>query len=152
MHLSSGYTVDKETGFRFVFNWNRERYPDFEALMRTYHESGIRVCANIKVRAPGPLDPDPSKPGTDSCLLTVLQPYVSSKHPSYERLRAAGALFRDPATGEHSTTVSQPAWLQTSAGSLTGFLTLPLAMQLVWSGLFEENFAGSWVVRIHPAR
>lgn len=54
MCLSSGYTVDKATGFRFVFNWNRERYPDFKGLMRTYHESGIKVCANIKVRTASP--------------------------------------------------------------------------------------------------
>lgn len=53
MHLSSGYTVDKKTGFRMVFQWNKDRYPDFEGLMRAYHEDGIKVCANIKVRGDG---------------------------------------------------------------------------------------------------
>lgn len=77
--------------------------------------------------------------------LFALQPYVSSKHPSYEHLRQAGALFKDPATGKHSTTVSWPdmRWFHQVSD-----LVLPFcATKLVWSGLFEENFEGSWVVR-----
>lgn len=42
--LAQGYTVDKKTGFRMTFNWNYERYPDFEGLMRSYHRDGIKVC------------------------------------------------------------------------------------------------------------
>lgn len=26
-----------------VFNWNKDRYPDFEGLMSRYHEDGIKV-------------------------------------------------------------------------------------------------------------
>ncbi len=45
-HLSSGYTSIDEK--RYVFNWNRSKFPDPEGFARAYRESGVRLCANIK--------------------------------------------------------------------------------------------------------
>lgn len=45
-HLSSGYgSVD---GKRYVFNWNRDKFPDPESFARHFAAHGVRLCANIK--------------------------------------------------------------------------------------------------------
>ena len=46
-HLSSGYSMSNG-GKRWVFHWNRERIPDPPVIARTFHKSGMKVCANIK--------------------------------------------------------------------------------------------------------
>ena len=33
---------------RYVFNWNREKFPDPKALMRRFHAAGMHVVANLK--------------------------------------------------------------------------------------------------------
>ena len=45
-HLSSGYTsiADK----RYVFNWNRDKFPDPAGFVQHYLDHGVRLCANIK--------------------------------------------------------------------------------------------------------
>lgn len=45
-HLSSGYTsiADK----RYVFHWNRDKFPDPAAFAQHYLDHGVRLCANIK--------------------------------------------------------------------------------------------------------
>ncbi len=44
--LSSGYTsID---GKRYVFNWNRDKFPDPKACFAAYHDAGVRLAANIK--------------------------------------------------------------------------------------------------------
>lgn len=75
MHLSSGYTVDEATGTRNVFTMNKRRYPDFAQMVRSLQRAGIATAPNVK-------------------------PYVLTSHPDFDKLRKAGALFRDPATGE----------------------------------------------------
>jgi alpha-glucosidase len=45
-HLSSGYTSIASK--RYVFNWNRDKFPDIDAFVRQYRENGIRLVANIK--------------------------------------------------------------------------------------------------------
>ena len=45
-HLSSGYTSIGE--HRHVFHWNREKFPDPAAFVRSYHDAGLRLCANVK--------------------------------------------------------------------------------------------------------
>jgi alpha-glucosidase len=45
-HLSSGYTSIGPK--RYVFHWNREKFPDPEGFVRNYLAQGIRLCANIK--------------------------------------------------------------------------------------------------------
>ncbi len=45
-HLSSGYTsiADK----RYVFNWNRDKFPDPAGFASHYLKHGVRLCGNIK--------------------------------------------------------------------------------------------------------
>jgi alpha-glucosidase len=45
-HLSSGYTSIGSR--RHVFHWNREKFPDPAEFVRSYHNAGLRLCANIK--------------------------------------------------------------------------------------------------------
>ena len=67
-HLSSGYTsID---GKRYVFNWNREKFPDPAAFVHSYLENGVRLCPNIK-----------------PCLLR--------DHPRYAEAEAAGLFIQD---------------------------------------------------------
>ncbi|KAK4508680.1 hypothetical protein PRZ48_002419 [Zasmidium cellare] len=73
--MSSGYTVaETEPKTRNVFTWNRHRFPDPKAFCDAFHKKGIRLIANIK-------------------------PYILANHPAYEGLVKAGALFKDPNTG-----------------------------------------------------
>ncbi|MCI0710898.1 MAG: alpha-glucosidase [Chloroflexi bacterium] len=46
-HLSSGYTTGKD-GLRYVFNWNRDRIPQPEMMVKYFLDHGIHLCANIK--------------------------------------------------------------------------------------------------------
>ncbi|QGZ63507.1 glycoside hydrolase family 31 protein [Paraburkholderia acidisoli] len=45
-HLSSGYTSIGAK--RYVFNWNRDKFPDIEGFVRDYLDHGVKLCANIK--------------------------------------------------------------------------------------------------------
>jgi alpha-glucosidase len=45
-HLSSGYTSMGEK--RYVFHWDRRKFPDAQGFVRHYRDHGIRLCANIK--------------------------------------------------------------------------------------------------------
>jgi alpha-glucosidase len=68
-HLSSGYT-SIGTG-RYVFNWNREKFPDPAAFAQSYLNRGVRLVPNIK-------------------------PALLSSHPRFEEARQAGLLVQDP--------------------------------------------------------
>lgn len=67
-HLSSGYTsiADK----RYVFNWNRAKFPDPAAFAHSYLDAGVRLVANIK-----------------PCLL--------HDHPRFAEAAAAGLFVHD---------------------------------------------------------
>ncbi|MEI9995805.1 MAG: glycoside hydrolase family 31 protein [Rhizomicrobium sp.] len=45
-HLSSGYTSIGAK--RYVFHWNRDKFPDPAAFVRSYAEKGVRLIPNIK--------------------------------------------------------------------------------------------------------
>jgi alpha-glucosidase len=45
-HLSSGYTSIGNK--RYVFNWDRSKFPDPASFVKRYLEHGVRLCANIK--------------------------------------------------------------------------------------------------------
>jgi alpha-glucosidase len=45
-HLSSGYTSIGPK--RYVFHWNRDKFPDPQAFIQSYLDNGIRLCPNIK--------------------------------------------------------------------------------------------------------
>ena len=68
-HLSSGYT--SIGGKRYVFNWDRSKFPDPAGFVRHFLEHGIRVCPNIK-----------------PCLL--------KDHPRYVEADAKGLFIREP--------------------------------------------------------
>ena len=68
-HLSSGYTSIGDK--RYVFNWNREKFPDPEAFAQKYLDHGVKLCANIK-----------------PCLLR--------DHPRFGEATEAGLFIHDP--------------------------------------------------------
>jgi alpha-glucosidase len=72
-HMGSGYTSIGPK--RYVFNWNRAKFPEPEALMQRFHAAGMKVVANIK-----------------PCLL--------NDHPRYTELKQAGGFVRDASTGQ----------------------------------------------------
>ncbi|HUI19698.1 MAG TPA: glycoside hydrolase family 31 protein [Methylocella sp.] len=45
-HLSSGYTSIGDR--RYVFTWNRSKFPDPAAFAQSYLAKGVRLCANVK--------------------------------------------------------------------------------------------------------
>lgn len=75
-HLSSGYSMSEE-GHRHVFVWNRKRVPDPSGVAATFHNAGMKVCANIK-----------------PCLLVT--------HPEYETA-ARESIFITDESGPHVT-------------------------------------------------
>jgi alpha-glucosidase len=66
-HLSSGYTSIGPK--RYVFNWNRGKFPDVHGFVQDYLTNGVKLCANIK-----------------PCLLR--------DHPDFEAASKAGLLIR----------------------------------------------------------
>jgi len=69
-HLSSGYTSIGPR--RYVFHWNRDKFPDPAGFAASYRAAGVRLCANIK-----------------PCLL--------DDHPLFEEAKARGLLICDAA-------------------------------------------------------
>ncbi|CAG0943834.1 hypothetical protein ANRL1_01490, partial [Anaerolineae bacterium] len=67
-HLSSGVTMKEDR--RYVFNWNRDRVPDPNAMSRDFRDAGMHLALNIK-----------------PCLLTT--------HPRYDEVKAHGGFIRD---------------------------------------------------------
>lgn len=45
-HLSSGYTSIQDK--RYVFHWNREKFPEPKRFAEDFHKEGINIIANIK--------------------------------------------------------------------------------------------------------
>ncbi|KWB73598.1 glycoside hydrolase family 31 protein [Burkholderia ubonensis] len=68
-HLSSGYTSIGPK--RYVFHWNRDKFPDVDGFVRRYLDHGVRLCANIK-----------------PCLL--------QDHPAFDEAAEAGLLIEAP--------------------------------------------------------
>jgi len=71
-HLSSGYT--SIGGKRCVFTWNREKFPDPAAFVRSYLDAGVHLCPNIK-----------------PCLLR--------DHPAFEEAQQEGLFLKDESGG-----------------------------------------------------
>jgi len=67
-HLSSGYTSIGTK--RYVFNWDRAKFPDPKGFVQNYLDHGIRLCPNIK-----------------PCLLR--------DHPRFAEAEAKGLLIQD---------------------------------------------------------
>jgi alpha-glucosidase len=73
-HLSSGYTSIGDK--RYVFTWNRDKFPDPAAFVADYAAKSVRLCANIK-----------------PCLLR--------DHPKFAEARERGLLIREPDGSPH---------------------------------------------------
>ena len=78
-HFGSGTT--SRGGRRYVFTWNRSKYPDPKALAQKFHAAGMRVVANVK-----------------PCLL--------DDHPLYKEAASAGAFV----VGEGGGPASSQFW------------------------------------------
>ncbi|MEY2891435.1 MAG: hypothetical protein RJA98_1343 [Pseudomonadota bacterium] len=68
-HLSSGYTSIGPG--RYVFHWNRDKFPDPAGFVQSYLDRGVRLVPNIK-------------------------PALLDNHPRFAEARAAGLLVQDP--------------------------------------------------------
>ena len=71
-HLSSGYTSIGDK--RYVFHWNRDKFPDPAAFVRSYRDAGIELVPNIK-------------------------PALLRDHPHFAEAEAAGLFVTDKAGG-----------------------------------------------------
>ena len=71
-HFGSGYTTRE--GRRYVFTWNRDKFPNPAATVDRLHRAGLRVVTNIK-----------------PCLL--------NDHPRYAEAAEAGLFVKDGETG-----------------------------------------------------
>lgn len=67
-HLSSGYTSIGDK--RYVFNWNRDKFPDPAAFVASYAAAGVQLVPNIK-------------------------PALLRSHPRYDEVAAAGLFVSD---------------------------------------------------------
>jgi alpha-glucosidase len=67
-HLSSGYT--SRGNKRYVFNWNRDKFPDPAGFVQSYRAAGVEVVPNIK-------------------------PALLRDHPRYAELVTAGLFVTD---------------------------------------------------------
>lgn len=67
-HLSSGYTSIGDK--RYVFHWNRDKFPDPAGFVAAYADAGVRLVPNIK-------------------------PALLRSHPSYHEVAAAGLFVAD---------------------------------------------------------
>lgn len=69
-HLSSGYTSIGDK--RYVFHWNRDKFPDPQAFVKSYADAGVELVPNIK-------------------------PALLRSHPRYDEVAAAGYFVADEA-------------------------------------------------------
>jgi alpha-glucosidase len=67
-HLSSGYTSIGDK--RYVFHWNRDKFPDPAAFVSSYAAAGVKLIANIK-------------------------PALLHDHPEFEAAKAKGLFLKD---------------------------------------------------------
>jgi len=67
-HLSSGYTSIGDK--RYVFHWNREKFPDIGGFVKSYANAGVELVPNIK-------------------------PALLVSHPRYDELAAKGWFVAD---------------------------------------------------------
>jgi alpha-glucosidase len=113
-HLSSGYTAIGPK--RYVFNWNRDRFPDATAFAAAYQAEGVRLCANIK-------------------------PALLRDHPRFEEAARAGLLVHDP---DGKPTVVQ-FWDDTGSYlDFTNPATIAWWKERVTESLLKHGIAATW--------
>jgi alpha-glucosidase len=113
-HLSSGYTSIGDK--RYVFNWNRSKFPDPNAFAHHYLDHGVRLCANIK-----------------PCLLR--------DHPRFAEAEAAGLFVQD----ENGKPTQVQFWDETGAYlDFTNPDTFQWWQARVTDSLLEYGIASTW--------
>lgn len=113
-HLSSGYTSIGDK--RYVFNWNRDKFPDPEGFVKHYLKHGVRLCANIK-----------------PCLLR--------DHPRFEEAEKLGLFVKD-AEGK---TLAVQFWDETGAYlDFTNPATIDWWKARVKDALLDYGIASTW--------
>lgn len=113
-HLSSGYTSINNK--RYVFNWNREKFPDPAGFVRSYLDQGVKLCPNIK-----------------PCLL--------HDHPRYAEAEAAGLFIKD----EDGSPAQVQFWDETGAYlDFTNPDTYVWWKARVTDALLEYGIASTW--------
>lgn len=113
-HLSSGYTSIGDK--RYVFNWNRDKFPDPKAFVDHYLQHGVKLCANIK-----------------PCLLR--------DHPRFAEAEAAGLFVHEP----DGTPTQVQFWDETGAYlDFTNPATYDWWKARVTDALLEYGIASTW--------
>lgn len=113
-HLSSGYTSIGDK--RYVFNWNRDKFPDPKAFVEHYLQHGVKLCANIK-----------------PCLLR--------DHPRFAEAEAAGLFVREP----DGTPAQVQFWDETGAYlDFTNPATYAWWQARVTDALLDYGIASTW--------
>ncbi len=113
-HLSSGYTsiADK----RYVFHWNREKFPDPAGFAEHFLKHGVRLCPNIK-----------------PCLLV--------SHPKFAEVAEAGLFIHEP---DGSPALVQ-FWDEVGAYlDFTNPATSAWWQQQVTEALLKHGLAATW--------
>ncbi len=113
-HLSSGYTSIGAK--RYVFHWNRDKFPDPAAFVQSYRDAGVRLVANIK-------------------------PALLRDHPRFAEAAAQGLFIAD-AAGE-PTEIQY--WDETgSALDFTNPATAAWWREQVTGALLDYGIAATW--------
>ena len=113
-HLSSGYTSIGDK--RYVFHWNRDKFPDPAAFVRSYAEKGVRLIPNIK-------------------------PALLADHPLFEEARSKGLLITD---GKGDPEWVQFWGAAGAYLDFTNAATILWWREKVTSALLEVGMAGTW--------
>jgi alpha-glucosidase len=113
-HLSSGYTSIGAR--RYVFTWNRDKFPDPEAFIAAFAAAGIRLIANIK-------------------------PVLLLDHPAFAEAAAAGLLLAD----QDGAPVLEQFWDAPGAFlDFTNPDTVAWWKRQVTMQLLEKGIAATW--------
>jgi len=113
-HLSSGYTSIGPK--RYVFNWDRKKFPDPAAFVKSYLDQGVRICANIK-----------------PCLL--------KDHPRFKEAEAAGMFVHEP----DGTPLAVQFWDETGSYlDFTQPATIDWWKKQVKESLLAYGIASTW--------
>ncbi len=113
-HLSSGYTSIGPK--RYVFQWNRDKFPDPSAFAAGYRAEGVRLCANIK-------------------------PALLGDHPRFDEAARAGLLVQDP----DGTPTAVQFWDATGGYlDFTNPATIDWWKSRVTESLLEHGIAATW--------
>jgi alpha-glucosidase len=113
-HLSSGYTSIGDR--RYVFHWNRDKFPDPATFVRSYAEKGVRLIPNIK-------------------------PALLADHPLFAEAREKGLLITD---GRGAPEWVQFWGALGAYLDFTNPATLDWWQEKVTTALFDVGMAATW--------